>query len=98
MNGWKYSQTSHKRTPLGPSIAVHLWEVSAYGRLKTRKHYRGQGMAVMPSNSCLRLVHMKFILIHKICNKGKIVPKKSYLGVTDGRTLTAWPFSLLLSI
>ena len=36
-----YSQTFHKQTPLGPSIAVHLWEVSAYGRLKNTKHHRG---------------------------------------------------------
>ena len=39
----------------------------------------------MPSNSCLRLVHVKFILTHKICNEGKIVRKKSYLkDFTDG--------------
>ena len=38
---------------MGPSIAIRLREVPAYERLKTRKHHRGSGVAVMPSNPCL---------------------------------------------
>ena len=41
---FNYSQTSPKRTPLGPSIAVRLQEV------EKSKHHRGYGVIVMPSN------------------------------------------------
>ena len=38
--GYHYSQTSHKQTPLGPSIAVCFWEVSSEEWLKNyTKHY-----------------------------------------------------------
>ena len=37
-----YSQTSHKQTLLGPSIAVHLREVSAYRRLKNTNTIGGR--------------------------------------------------------
>ena len=35
-------------------------------------------MAVMPSNQCFRLVHVKFVY-EQNCNYGKFVPKKSCL-------------------
>ena len=38
----KYSQTSRKRTPLGPSTAVRLQEVSAYRRLKNTNTIGGR--------------------------------------------------------
>ena len=41
-------------------------------------------MTVMFSNQCFTLVHVKFLLTHKICNYSKIVPKKSHLKATGG--------------
>ena len=63
---WKLrcSQTTRKQTPLGPSIAVRLREVSAYERLKSRKHHRGVGYGSHASYPCFRLVHVKFLSIN----------------------------------
>ena len=45
---------------------------------------------------------VKYLSTHKKCNYGENVRKKSTLKVPGGlksqQTLTAWPFSLLLSI
>ena len=38
---YPHSQTYHKRTPLGPSVAVRLRVVSACERLNNRKHLGG---------------------------------------------------------
>ena len=57
-------------------------------------------MAVMPSNPCFRLVHVKLSLTHKICSIGKIVLKMFHLKVLvdfEASKLSA-PFSLLLSL
>ena len=61
----KDSQTSRKWTPLGPSVAVRVREVSVYERLKNTKHCSGLGVSVMSFNHCFRLVHVKFLLTHK---------------------------------
>ena len=61
----QYSQISHKWTPLGPGIAVSLQEVFTYKRFKNTKHHGGQGVAVMPSDQCFRLIHVKFLSMHK---------------------------------
>ena len=39
-------------------------------------------MAVMPCNHCFRLVHAKFLLMHK--GVYNIVPKEAHLKVTGG--------------
>ena len=46
-------------------MAVRLWEVSAYERLKDTKQHRGLGVEVMPSNQCFRLANVKFLLMQK---------------------------------
>ena len=74
--------------PLGPSIAVRLWVVFIYEGLKNADvHHRGEGVAVMPSTSCFRLVYVKFLLTNKICNYGKIVSKKSHLKPANSHSL-----------
>ena len=80
--------------------------LSAYWRCPLREVLENitGGVAVLPSNPLFRLVHVKFLLAHKICNYGEIVPKKSDLKDTgrlsqqSQQTLTASPFSLLLSV
>ena len=59
----QYSQTSHKRTPLGPSRAVRLKEVSAKGMVNK----------CLPIN-VFRLLHVKLLLTYK----NIIVLKKSH--------------------
>ena len=74
-----YSQISRKRTPLGPSIAVRLWKVFAYERLKNKKHDRAAGAAVMSSFHCFRLVHFKLVL--------NVVAVKLFLRTVTGKLL-----------
>ena len=54
---------------MGPSIAVHLWEVSTYERLKNANTV---GVTVMHSNPCT----CKILVNAQKCNYGKTVPKK----------------------
>ena len=69
-----YSQTSCKQTPLGPSIAVHLWEVFAYERLKIQNTVGGR---VWQSNLLISgLVHVNILVNVQKC---KIIPQMSLL-------------------
>ena len=72
-----YSQTYHKQTPLGLSIAVCLWDMSACERLKNIKRHIGWGVAVMSSHQCLA----KFFLTSQNVICIKTVSKKSGLKV-----------------
>ena len=64
------------QTPLGPSVAIRLREVSAYERLKNTNYHSELGVSVTSSDQCLRFVHVN---AHKNYNYGKIVPKKTHL-------------------
>ena len=76
---------------MGPSIAVRLGEVSAYGRMKNTKdiyiYIIEDGAAVMPSFQWFRLVHIKFLLTHKNFDYSKIVPIRTRSFESYWRTL-----------
>ena len=61
--------------PLGPSIAVYLWEVSAYERLKITKHHRRWRWQSCLLINVLRLVHVQILVNAQKCNYGKIFLK-----------------------